>query len=245
MVDIFFSEFQKLKRKKILVTLLLVMNILPILLAVYFKMLPPNSPVVGNFPSFYKMCLAYMGLLILPIIIGILIAYFFHLEYSNNILKQLLVIPIKKRDIVISKFLVIEVLSIILMLIYALVVIIGGVLIGKFEIPLLSIGRVVLLALGTGVLIPIACSPILIFTSISRSIILPVCVSFVYALIGFMGAESLVSVHTVLNAINIIYYKNTEGLLISGNVIVSIVNLSIITVISITLSILFFKRREE
>lgn len=245
MVNLVEIELRKLKRRKVIPILVLISNVIPVILAVYFAMLPKGSPIVGNFPSYYKMTLGYTGLLILPCIVSVLFVLVFSLERTNDVFKQLIVVPVMKKNIILSKCLTVSLLSVGMMFISIITIVIGGLCTGKFEISWFFVGRVIFLSLGEAILIPLSCLPILFLTILCRNVILPICLAIVYSFIGFIGAENLVGIHPVLSSMNLIFYKNIEGLEINGNIYISILNLLLIALISMLGAIFVFERQDQ
>lgn len=244
MVKLVHIEFSKLKRRKVIPILMIVSNIIPLVLAAYFAMLSKGSPIVGSFPSYYKMTLGYTGLLILPCMVSVLFVLLFSLERTNDVLKQLFIVPVMKIDIILAKFLTVSLLSIGMMLTNIITIIIGGLCTGKFDITWLYIRRVIFLSLGEAILIPLSCLPILFLAIISRNVILPICLAIIYSFIGFIAAENLVGIHPVLSSMNIIFYNNIEGLEINGNIYFSLLNLFLVGFISMLGAIFIFERQD-
>jgi len=60
--------------------------------------------VVFNMASFYDDTLLFTMLLIGPIVYAVVVAYLFSREYTENTLKTILTVPVKKQTFIISKF---------------------------------------------------------------------------------------------------------------------------------------------
>ncbi|MCL2386280.1 MAG: ABC transporter permease [Defluviitaleaceae bacterium] len=105
MANLLYCEFLKLKRSKMFLISFFGALVAPIfMLANHIGAHFRRPDVIFNMASFYDDTLMFTLLLIGPIVYVVVVAYLFSREYTENTLKTILTIPIKKTTFIISKF---------------------------------------------------------------------------------------------------------------------------------------------
>jgi ABC-type transport system involved in multi-copper enzyme maturation permease subunit len=153
----------KLKRSYMLCISLLIATLIPILNAIFnwqkssidFLMMSVNSLCIGMF-------------LVYPCLYGIIITYLFNREYTSDMMKTLLTIPISKNNLIFSKIIVLFLWSILLCVWDAVVTIIGAIVIGTPNINISSILYVFSINLKTAPLYILCILPIVAIVVASK-----------------------------------------------------------------------------
>ena len=120
--------------------------------------------------------------LFLPCVLGVIAAMLFLMERDNDTLKNLLVIPISRTKIVVSKMCVLLGLSILYSVAGLGASLIGGVIVGHVNDILLRLG----ISICLGIFVLVATLPVIMVILISnKSYIFSIILSFAYAVISF------------------------------------------------------------
>lgn len=233
-----------MKRKTFILFIFLFSMVLPLITMLYASSLPPNS-WMDSFKDFYKMsAISYTGWIILPIFLGIFASMLFFDEYRNDTLKQLLVIPITKTKLLLSKICIVIIISIIYMFLTSTFTLIGAAIIGYDDMTVSLILRLYKLSFLMGLGVSIAMMPIIIVIMISpKKYILPISITVIYSFSGFILAGVLTYVHPISMVSGIVFHNNIEGILINSNILRCSVNLIVVGLISILLSIRIFNKQ--
>lgn len=166
-------------------------------------------------------------LLLWPCIFGFLGSYIFTRERIENTYKNLLVIPIGRVSLMFSKLFVL-LLTIVGMSLLTYILNFTGIFIGvKFSVNEFFIGIVTYLK--SGVLSFIAILPVLLIAYIGKKgFLLSVCITFVYALVSFIGIwspvlSSILPIVSILRICNISVLRITYSFPIAVNYIFMVV----------------------
>lgn len=156
-------------------------------MAFVFPMLGTALIAKGNstdFASISSFVREESGFLLLMPLLVILAVNSFFLEFDNNTMKNLLVIPIAKKDLIITKLLVLLVFSIAFQALgFGVSVVISFI----YKIPLDNLGLNFALTIATGVLLWAAALPcITLVIWFDKSYLLSVIIVFVYTLTNYI-----------------------------------------------------------
>lgn len=172
-------ELKKFKRKKIFIFALLLAFIFPLLGTVLI--IKGNSSDFSSINNFIREESGF--LLLMPILVLLAINSFF-LELDNNTMKNLLVIPISKKNIIISKLIVLLIFSIIFQIVGFGI---GALMSLVFKIPLDGLGLNFILAIATGIVLWAAALPcITLVIWFDKSYLLSVIIVFIYTLTNYI-----------------------------------------------------------
>lgn len=184
MLNLIQTEFLKLRRKKLIWLMLPAAFVMPFFATLYFKYLGKNivPPI-----QFYKWsAFGYTLFIILPFVLGTFCTMLMHNEKQNDILKQLWIVPINKIGYLFSKFFVIMMYSVLFMLINAAASALFSVLSGCVAFSWESTLYLFEKCLEIGLLASFAMFPVLAIAAIAKGYILPICITLIYAFLGFI-----------------------------------------------------------
>ncbi|HGI3805287.1 TPA: ABC transporter permease, partial [Streptococcus agalactiae] len=112
MLNLVKVEFLKLKRKKIVWMMFLATLLMPLLATIYFG----NIDLSDNAMKYFKWTIfSYNLWLILPIILGIFSTMIVSAEYENDTFKALWIVPVQKTKLLISKFVIVLIYTLVFM----------------------------------------------------------------------------------------------------------------------------------
>lgn len=201
------TEFLKLRRRKLVRLMLLAALFMPFLALLYFKYLGETGvdPI-----QFYKWsAFGYTLWIILPVVLGILCTMLMYDENQYDMLKQLWIVPISKMGYFFSKFFVVLIYSICFMLITAVASLLFSVLPGYVAFEWESVLYLLKKCLEIGVITALAMLPILAIAASQKGYILPVCITLVYTLLGFVLMTVNMYLHP-LSSMAVIVMRNRD-----------------------------------
>lgn len=176
MLDLVICEFAKLKRLKFVQLSLLAAFLFPFPLTILMA-----TDDMG-FDQLFRANFIFGELLLLPCILGIIASMLFFMERDNETLKNLITIPVSRRNIVIAKLAVIVILAVLYSVAGLGASILGGFIVGSVE----GIFYRLLASVVLGVFIAIATFPIiLIIVYFNKSFMFSIIASFLYATLSF------------------------------------------------------------
>lgn len=184
MLKLIWTEFLKLRRRKLVWLVLSASLFMPFFALFYFRRMRETGidPV-----QFYKWtAFSYTPWIILPVVLGILCTMLTYDENQNDTLKQIWIVPVSKMGYFFSKFTVVFVYSILFMLITALASVAAGVLPGYIRFEWNSVLYMLKKCMEISVLTAFAVLPILTVAASQKGYILPVCFTLVYTFLGFI-----------------------------------------------------------
>lgn len=184
MLKLLQTEFMKLRRRRLVWLMLPAALVMPFFALIYFRYLGET----GVDPlQFYKWsAFGYTLWVILPVVLGILSTMLMYDENQYDMLKQLWIVPISKMRYFFSKFFVVLIYSICFMLITVVASVIFSILSGCVVFEWGSVLYLLKACLENGVLTAFAMLPILAVAASQKGYILPVCMTLVYILLGFI-----------------------------------------------------------
>lgn len=179
MSDLILIEIKKFKRKKLFYFAILLALVFPLIGAILIA--GGNDADFGSITGFIR---EESGFLLQMPILVILAVNLFFIEIDNGTLKNLLVIPVKKKNLILTKLLVILGFSILFQLVGFLVSIVISTFYG---ITVTNIGINFLITLCIGLFLWAAALPcITIVIFFNRSYLLSIIIVFAYSLINYV-----------------------------------------------------------
>ncbi|HEO2543079.1 TPA: ABC transporter permease, partial [Streptococcus agalactiae] len=146
----------------------------------------------------------------LPIIIGMISTMLFFDERKNDTLKNVLITSISRFEVFFAKFILIELLTIVLMILTYMSSVLGAVLsVGFVDFNLITLKEAAILYVVAALLIPIAMLPVIYIATFSKSYVLPISMSLLYLGIGIFGASILVHIHPLASLLGV--YQNVSS----------------------------------
>ena len=192
MLKLISCEVQKLKRKKFIQLAIGAAVLFPIPITI---LMARDSQ---TFDQLFRACVMFGDLLFLPCVLGVIAAMLFLMEQDNDTLKNLLVIPISRTKIVLSKLCVLLGLSVLYSVAGLGASLIGGVIVGHVGDLLLRFG----ISICLGLFVLIATLPVISLILINnKSYIFAIILSFAYAVISFAITMMFSSSPEALNSI--------------------------------------------
>ena len=176
MLDLIVCEFQKLKRKKFIQLTAGAAVLFPMVLTLLM------SRDAQTFDQLFRAVFIFGDLLFLPCVLGVISAMLFLMERDNDTLKNLLVIPVAKEQILFAKLCVLLCLSIIYSVVGLGASLLGGLIVGNVSDVLLRLG----VSVCAGVFVLIGTLPVVMVIMLgNKSYIFSIVLSFAYAVVSF------------------------------------------------------------
>ncbi|WP_430612500.1 ABC transporter permease [Enterococcus sp. DIV0876] len=182
MLNLVHCELKKIKRKKLIQITLLGAFLFPIPLTLL--MVKDHSV----FNQLYRMNLLFGNLLLLPIILGIVTSMLIYMEKDNDTLKNILVIPISKSRLLLSKLILVAMLSVLYSLISIIALLVGNIFMNNVIdfLMLIRFNFIIGLAVFIAIL-PV----IVIIVKANKGYICAIIVSVIYTIINFVVTLSI------------------------------------------------------
>lgn len=207
MLKLIQTEFLKLRRRKLVWLMLLAALFMPFFALLYFKYLGETGvdPI-----QFYKWsAFGYTLWIILPVVLGMLCTMLMYDENQYDMLKQLWIVPISKMGYFFSKFFVVLIYSICFMLITVAASVMSSVFPGYVAFEWGSVLYLLKKCLEIGAITAFAMLPILAIAASQKGYILPVCITLVYTLLGFVLMTVNMYLHP-LSSMAVIVMRNRD-----------------------------------
>ncbi|HFU6963522.1 TPA: ABC transporter permease [Streptococcus agalactiae] len=204
------AEIKKWKRSRILIGIFILTVVLNLLAIERAFSISRESPIMDSFGDLY--CLAFKNItfVFLPIIIGMISTMLFFDERKNDTLKNVLITSISRFEVFFAKFILIELLTIVLMILTYMSSVLGAVLsVGFVDFNLITLKEAAILYVVAALLIPIAMLPVIYIATFSKSYVLPISMSLLYLGIGIFGASILVHIHPLASLLGV--YQNVSS----------------------------------
>ena len=205
-------EFLKLRRRKFIWLMLLAALFMPLAAVFYFASVKGTGvePI-----EFYKWtAFSYTPWIILPVVLGMLCTMLMYNENQYDMLKQLWIVPVNKMAYFFSKFAVVLVYSVCFMLITAAASILTGVLSGYIAFDSGSVLYLLRKCMEISLLTAFAVLPILAAAAAQKGYILPVCLTLVYTVLGFILLMVNMYLHP-LSSMTAIVMRDIPGVVIT------------------------------
>lgn len=177
------TEFLKLRRRKILYLMLLAALMMPLFALIYFNYMGE----AGVDPArFYKWsAFSYTPFMILPVVLGVVCTMLMYEENQHDMLKQLWIVPVGKMGYLFSKFFVVLMYAISFMMITAVASVVLSILCTNVAFDWKSVLYLLPKCLEIAVLTAFAMLPILAIAASQKGYVLTICITLVYAFLGF------------------------------------------------------------
>lgn len=184
MLNLIQIECLKLRRRHFVWFMMLTALVMPFLSFLLFQ----YAWTTGGDPALYYKWSAFgfTAWIILPVVLGMLGTMLMHNENSNDMLKQLWIVPVSKMSYFFSKFFILLLYSVCFMIVTAAGSVIFSVLLEEIVLSRDSVSVLLIKCLELGVLTPFAMLPILAIAATSKGYILPVSITLVYVFLGFI-----------------------------------------------------------
>ncbi|MBR7927994.1 ABC transporter permease [Aerococcaceae bacterium zg-ZUI334] len=242
MLNLVKVEFLKLKRKKIVSMMFLATLLMPMLATIYFG----NIDLSDNAMKYFKWTIfSYNLWLILPIILGIFSTMIVSVEYENDTFKTLWIVPIQKMKLLISKFIMMLIFTLVFMSLSILVTLFLGKLIHHIEIDYSLCIYLIRKCFEISGLLSVSMFPILSIAFLTKKYILPICLTIIYAFSGFLILTVNMYVHP-LSSTTAIVVRDIPGIVLNQdiNIVYSLLCIGGWVVVFTIVIKLLLKRRE-
>ncbi len=176
MLKLILCEFQKLKRRRFIVLSMGIAFLFPA------PMLFLAIRQALSFDVLFRMVFVFGEVLFLPCVLGILSTMIFLPETENDVLKNILTIPVSKAKIFVSKCITLMILSII----YCLAELSISVVASFFAGEMMQVTSFIWFSILSGIFMFAASLPVIVFVAaFGKNIVISNIVSFIYGVICF------------------------------------------------------------
>lgn len=214
MLNLVKVEFLKLKRKKIVWMMFLATLLMPLLATIYFG----NIDLSDNAMKYFKWTIfSYNLWLILPIILGIFSTMIVSMEYENDTFKALWIVPIQKTKLLISKFIIAFLYTLVFMGLSILFTLLFGRIIHHIEMNHFLLIFLIRKCFEISGLLSVSMLPILSIAFLTKKYILPICITIVYAFSGFVILMVNMYIHP-LSSSTAIVLRDVPGIILNQDI---------------------------
>lgn len=214
MLNLVKVEFLKLKRKKIVWMMFPATLLMPLLAIIYFG----NIDLSGNAMKYFKWTIfSYNLWLILPIILGIFSTMIVFMEYENDTFKALWIVPIQKTKLLISKFIIVFLYTLVFMGLSILFTLLFGRIIHHIEMDHFLLIFLIRKCFEISGLLSVSMLPILSIAFLTKKYILPICITIVYAFSGFVILMVNMYIHP-LSSSTAIVLRDVTGIVLNQDI---------------------------
>lgn len=206
MIKLIKTEMWKLKRYS--VVWIGIATMLSVVLLTCFMEI--GTPGTTTFFSFSDNVIWNNFSLIFPATIVLIAGYIIERERTDDTLKNLAVIPISFRRLLVGKIVVCGIISIFLAMVELIFTTMISLILGYDGIALFSVIKVLLQMIGMNCFVFIAVLPIIVFTGEREGAFMPgVAFAFFYGFIGtFASGHGLTSLYPITIGLGFINYQN-------------------------------------
>jgi hypothetical protein len=238
------AEFMKLKRKLVILIALLSSALPPLINILYTLNLPENSSINATFKDFYQSSFTFTEWILLPCVLGMIGSILIFNERENGTLKELMIIPVNKALLLLSKLSILFVFSILFMFLTAIFTVAGALIVGYSDMTAAWIFRLFEISVKTGILTAFSTLPIVFITvAAKQGYIFPTCATLIYSISGLIFASDLMGIHPLASVAGILWYKNIEGIEMSTNLMMCVLNIVIVSILSFIASVFVLKKQ--
>ncbi|EMA6345207.1 ABC transporter permease [Bacillus cytotoxicus] len=192
MVNLLYTELLKLKRSNMFLISMIGAAVAPFMIVLAFyieKQSKPSAPP-ANFDVLFLNVNMYTALFMGVLLYGVVTAYLFNREYTENTLKNLLTIPVSRFHFIMSKFILLFLWIMILTIIAWGLTLLLGLLGGFPGLNSILLFQFLVKFLISGGFLFILSSPIVLVTFIMKTYVPPIILTIVIALINVLTASS-------------------------------------------------------
>ena len=248
------TELKKWKRNKAIWCLFILAFVMGLYAIERACSISRSSPLMDSFGDLYTLAFKNLTGLFMPISLGLIATTLFFEEQKNNTWKEILIIPLSKMQIYISKVIVIIFLSVSLCFFTFMFCVVGGAVTGNFpDFNSYTILQAAALFLTGGILIPIAMLPIVFLSIVSKSYILPIGATLLYIVPAVFAPNYLMCIHPLISAMGI-YAKTSvaatemvehwaQGITLTATPLACAFSLMLVGAVSMVTSIVILKQR--
>ena len=187
MLKLICAEFKKLRRRRELFFMLLAALIMPAISLFYFC---THQDILSDIGLYKQAIFSFNVFLILPALLGILSATIVYKERSDDVLKQLWIVPVRRENFLIAKWSVTLAFALAFMMGSELFTISVGLLLNLLSFDIGLIVFVLLQGIKAAAVLSLSNIPILATALFSKGYLIPCCAAIVYAFLGFIFAST-------------------------------------------------------
>ncbi|MBZ4665678.1 MAG: transporter permease [Mahella sp.] len=251
------TEILKLKRKKMMLGTFILTTLLAVIAVERACSISRSSSYMDSFGDLYTMAFKNLATVFLPIVLGMFATSLFFDEYKNNTLKELLIIPVSKGQLYLSKIITMFLLSLGLCLYTYILTVLGGFIAGGFpDLNMQTIRQAFVLFAEGGVLVPLAVLPIVFLAVLGKSYLLPIGATLLYLLPVIILPAPLMGIHPLASALCVYSFSSpmaadmvyslsqvVEGTSAISEYGVCLINMVIVGIVSSVLSVIALKKQ--
>lgn len=243
MIRIVKTEFYKLKRYHILWAGVALM-LLSVLLTLFTSM--ANDGSVWDFTYLTEQVIKNNMFMIFPMCISLIAGYMISREQTDDILKNILTVPVSFKRLLTGKLIVCGVLSIAFGLICSLFTIVAEMIVGFPGFQMALALKATLQITAVNFFLYLAVLPIIVITCRKAgSFLVGVIIAFVYGYGGMFAAGNmtLANLYPITASLGMIGYRSYDTA-VNWNIITCICSLTVVVAISVVL-VLCMKEKEQ
>lgn len=245
MLSLIRTETLKLKRRPVVLFALLSSACPPVINMLYTFNLPENSGINAAFKDFYQSGFTFTEWILLPCVLGMLGSMLLIDERENGTLKELMMIPVNKALLLLSKLSVLLAFSVLFVLSTAIFTVAGALAVGYPDMTAVWILRLFEIYAKTGVLTALSITPIVFIAAAGRrGYILPACATLIYAISGFILASEFMGIHPLASIAGIVWRRDAGGPETSAGLMPCILNIAAVSLLSFAASVVALKKQD-
>ncbi len=253
MLDLIICEFSKIKRQRFILFCMLAACLFPIPLTVLVA--KDNL----QFEQLFKLVVTFGDFLFLPCVLSVVASILFFMERDSDMLKNLMTVPVPKTKLVAAKLSVLLTVAVLYSIAGLGATIIGGLIVGAVEGIMFKLG----LSAVLGIMLFVSVLPVVILiVYFNKSYIFSIIIAFIYSILNFGIALNMLNfapnsaLITALpvpvtmrwwtsywNGLTAEYLAMRKPYMLSTPVSAAI--LFLITIISVLLILIVFKKQED
>ena len=180
--------------------------------------------------------------MLLPFLLGLLFIKIYHAEYQNDILKELLQIPVSMNQLFYVKILFSFLAAVIIMLLNCLLIVVSAVICRSTDIGVYQILMLIRFFLLIALTMPFTMFPVFLVTAlVSGNTIFSSTVCFIYSLSGIIGISQLAGTHPLSSMLNILFGNQLSSIATDGKNLMYIVDVMLFVFITVVSVKVFYK----
>lgn len=259
MCTIIQTELLKLKRKKMMLGILILTTLLAIHAMERACSISRSSSYMDSFGDLYTLAFKNLEIIYLPIVLGMFATSLFFDERKNDTLKELLIIPVSKGQLYISKVITVFLLSLGMCFYTYAFTVLGGYMAGDFsDLNKYTIWQGFILFTEGGILVPLAILPIVFLAVLGqKGYLLPIGATLLYLFPVIILPVPLMGIHPLASALCVYSFSSpraadmvhsmsqvTEGTLAIPGYELCLISMGIVGIISSVLSVIVLKKQD-
>jgi bacitracin transport system permease protein len=247
LLNLLYCELLKLKRSKMLLISFLGALVAPALMfanGVNTHFLRPDNEI--KMTGFYDSCIMFSMLMFGLIVYAVITAYLFSREYTENTLKTIITVPVKKRTFIISKFIMLFIWIMFLTLIswisiYILTALFNAIFgLEEFytSVALIYLGKMMF----SGVLMFLTISPIAFLSIWTKGFVVPLISAATIAIANVILSNSELQALFPWTATHLIVKNGFTQIEYSKVLVIGLI--ALVSILGLVLSIVYFQRED-